>query len=121
MTKSLVTALIPFQLLQGFDQLCHVSGISRTSALIRLMRRYVLEDSKRVIRESRIIGAAARKGFSPPESNEIGKTETTSIKECLPAQRRSLKKFTALLDELEIPVTAATIEARLAASKLASK
>ena len=86
MTKLLVTALIPTQLLQGFDQLCRVSGISRTSALIRLMRRYVLEDSKRVIRESRIIGAAARKGFSPPEKPEIGKAEATSIKERLPAE-----------------------------------
>ena len=121
MTKSLVTALIPTQLLQGFDQLCRVSGISRTSALVRLMRRYVLEDSKQVIRESRIIDAAARQRFSPPESNEIGKTETTSIQPRLPVQKRSLKKFTALLDELEIPVTAATIEARLATPKLASK
>lgn len=49
MSASLVNFNAPTTVRKQFDAICHASGRSRTSVLVELMTKYILEEGRRLI------------------------------------------------------------------------
>jgi hypothetical protein len=54
--SSLTNFNVPISTRKRFDAICHASGRTRTSVLVELMTRYVLEEGRRLVERQKELG-----------------------------------------------------------------